>query len=131
MYMGFPQNDFPYTYYLDDTKLSSPLLMGTRLLGCAGFTILPLPIDIDFFTEVLPGINLCWLWDGKAGRQSISTKVFASFYTAIVVGAGWRFVNVSVRGEYDALLGFSYTGNIGFNLDLEIIKGFFTGGIKK
>lgn len=117
-FVGFPQDDFPYSYNLGGGSLESPLLLGMKIYVPIGFAIIPFNNDIELFGEVLGGTSLCMLWDRRWGDESITTKIHSSLYVAAKVGVGWRFVNLSVRGEYDTILKFSFSMNLGFCVKL-------------
>lgn len=117
-FVGFPQDDFPYSYNLGGGSLETPLLLGMKIYAPVGFAIIPFNNDIELFGELLGGTSLCMLWDRRWGDESITTKIHSSLYVAAKVGVGWRFVNLSVRGEYDTILKFSFSMNLGFSVKL-------------
>ena len=117
-FLGFPVSDFPYSYSIDGNKIDTPFLVGTKIYIPLGFAIVPYNNDVEFFGEILGGTSLCMLWDRKFGSESITTKIYPSFYVAARVGVGWKFMNVSVRGEYDTILQFSFSANVGFSIKL-------------
>ena len=93
-------------------------MLGTKIYVPLGFAIVPYNNDVEFFGEVLAGTSLCMLWDRKFGSESITTKIYPTMYVAARVGVGWKFINVSIRGEYDTILQFSMSANVGFNVKL-------------
>ena len=117
-FIGFPVSDFPYNYKIKGNDIPSPFLIGAKIYIPVGFAIVPFNNDVEFFGEILGGTSLCALWDRKFGSESITTKIYPSLYVAARVGVGWKFMNVSVRGEYDTILRFSFSTNVGFNIKL-------------
>lgn len=117
-FIGFPTSQFPYSYKLRGGSIESPLLMGMKIYAPVGFAMKPLSNDLEVFGEVLLGTSLCQLWDRQFGDSRITSKVFPSFYIAGKVGLGWKFISVSVRGEYDTILQFSFSADVGFNINL-------------
>lgn len=117
-FMGFPKENFPYVYKLRGGTIESPKLMGMKIYFPVGFAIQPFNNDIDVFGELLTGTSLCWLWNGMFGSDSISSKMFPSFYMALKVGAGWKWFTLSMRGEYDTLLNFSVSADLAYRITL-------------
>mgnify|MGYP002852555920 CR=1 FL=1 len=117
-FLGFPVSGFPYDYSIGTNSIDSPFLIGTKLYIPVGFAIVPYNNDVEFFGEILGGTSLCMLWDRQFGSESITTKIYPSMYVAARVGVGWKFMNVSVRGEYDTILNFSFSVNAGFSIKL-------------
>ncbi len=117
-FIGFPTSQFPYSYKLRGGEIDTPLLMGMKVYAPVGFAMKPLSNDLEVFGEVLLGTSLCQLWDRQFGDSRITSKVFPSFYIAGKVGLGWKFISVSVRGEYDTILQFSFSADVGFNINL-------------
>lgn len=117
-FIGFPTSEFPYSYKLRGGEIEAPLLMGMKVYAPVGFAMKPLSNDLEVFGEVLLGTSLCQLWDRQFGDSRITSKVFPSFYIAGKVGLGWKFISVSVRGEYDTILQFSFSADVGININL-------------
>ena len=117
-FIGFPTSQFPYTYKLRGGSIESPLLMGMKVYAPVGFAMKPWSNDWEVFGEVLLGSSLCQLWDRQFGDSRITSKVFPSFYIAGKVGLGWKFISLSVRGEYDTILQFSFSADVGININL-------------
>ena len=117
-FLGFPKSGFPYSYSISGNSIDSPFMLGAKIYVPLGFAIVPYNNDVEFFGEVLAGTSLCMLWDRKFGSESITTKIYPTMYVAARVGVGWKFINVSIRGEYDTILQFSMSANVGFNVKL-------------
>lgn len=117
-FIGFPKDTFPFAYKVKGAPTKSPLLVGMKIYAPVGFSMKPLNNDLEVFGEMLLGTSLMELWNGKMGSESIASKTFSSFYIAAKVGAGWKFVNLSIRGEYDTILQFSVSANLGFQIKL-------------
>jgi hypothetical protein len=92
--------------------------MGMKVYAPIGFAMKPWSNDWEVFGEVLLGSSLCQLWDRQFGDSRITSKVFPSFYIAGKVGLGWKFISLSVRGEYDTILQFSFSADVGININL-------------
>lgn len=117
-FIGFPTRNFPYLYKVGGGKIDSPLLIGMKVYAPVGFAMKPLSNDLEVFGEVLLGTSLCQLWDRQFGDSMITSKVFPSYYMAGKVGLGWKFISLSVRGEYDTILQFSFSADLGININL-------------
>ena len=117
-FIGFPTRDFPYEYKVEGGSIDSPLLIGMKIYAPVGFAMKPLSNDLEVFGEVLLGSSLCQLWDRQFGDSMITSKVFPSYYMAGKVGLGWKFISLSVRGEYDTILQFSFSADLGININL-------------
>lgn len=117
-FIGFPMSDFPYHYTLRGGQIASPFLIGAKIYTPLGFTMKPLNNNLEVFGEVLIGTSLCQLWNRQFGDSMITSKFFPSFYIAGKVGLGWKFISMSVRGEYDTILEFSFSADLGININL-------------
>ena len=117
-FMAFVLGDFPYTYTLNGSPMASPKLTGLKIYAPLGFVFYPFFDHVEVFAELEAGLSLNWLWNARLGMEALWSDPFCSFYGAVRVGAGWRFIRFSVAGEYDQVLGLSFSGEVGFNITL-------------
>lgn len=115
---AFPIGSFPYEYTLNGATLSSPKLVALKIYAPLGFVIYPFYDDVEVFGDLSAGLSISKLWNVKFGANSVASKAYYSFYGAVRVGAGWRFMRFSVAGEYDTVFGFTFCGSAGFNIKI-------------
>lgn len=117
-FMAFATGSFPYSYTLNGQPMASPKLTGAKIYAPLGFVFYPFFDHVEVFAEIDAGLSLNWLWNAKLGAEALWSDPFSSFYGAVKVGAGWRFIRFSVAGEYDQVLGLSFTAEVGCNIKL-------------
>lgn len=111
--LGFPADSFPYRYYDTNGNLRNPQLVSIKMYSPIGFCIYPFKNSLEVFIEASIGISMHVLWNGQIGGQGVSSKFFPAFYSNLKAGVAWDFLNVSLCGSYDAILGFSYGIEVG------------------
>lgn len=116
--LAFALGNYPYSYTLNGSSLASPKLASFKFYAPLGFVFYPFYDAVEVYSEVCLGLSLHTLWNGKIGVTSVSTGVYPSFYSAVRVGGGWRFLRFNVSGEYDVALGFTFSLGLGFNINL-------------
>ena len=117
-HVGFPQKDFPYKYQLHGELISNPIIIGGKLYAPFGICVFPFQRNIEFFVDIAPGIALNMLWNAKFGGDSISSKLYTSFYASLRTGASYKNFSVYIEGNYDAILGFGFSIGIGYSINL-------------
>ena len=58
------------------------------------------------------------IWNTKFASNWISSKFYPGFYGNVKLGVAWDFLNLSICGSYDAVLGFSYGLELGLIINL-------------
>lgn len=116
-HFGFPQKDFPYKYSLGGSEISSPIIVGGKLYFPFGICVYPFQKNIELFVELSPGISMNMLWNAKF-EQSITSKMYTSFYSALRTGVSYKNFVAFIEGNYDAVMGFGFSIGIGYNLNI-------------
>lgn len=116
--LGFPGSTYPYKYYDMNGNLRNPQLVNIKMYAPIGFCIYPLKNSLEVYAETGVGINIHSLWNGQIGGRGVSSKLFPAFYGNIKAGVAWDFINISLCGSYDAILGFSYGIEMGVILNI-------------
>lgn len=116
--LGFPGDTYPYKYYDIYGNLRNPELVSIKMYAPIGFCLYPLKNSLEVYAETGVGINIHSLWNGEIGGQGVSSKLFPAFYGNIKAGLAWDFINISLCGSYDAILGFSYGIEVGVILNI-------------
>lgn len=112
-FLALPSENFPFKYKEKGTLLSSPYFTGAKIYMPMGFIFYPFEDEIFAYAELDFGMTLNVIWNGQLGEKIVTSDPFSAFYTAAKVGLGWRFLHLTVSGNYDALMGFSYSFGIG------------------
>lgn len=125
-YIGFsPRDSYPYTYKVNGSFEHNPFLNGIRIYAPVGILIYPWQNGWSMFAQAAPGISLNWIWNGHLGKKGVTSKIFPAFFAELKIGAAWDFFNFSISGRYDAILGFSFATDIGFEFNLLGTRNFW------
>lgn len=122
--VGFPNKEFPYNYRLYGEPLAPPLMMSVALDLPVGIAVTPFERnrDIVVYAEVGVGLALHQLWNRRFGNTAIAGLLHPSFVASMAVGAGWKGITLRLHGDYDTRLGFLFSANIGYTVQLPYKK---------
>lgn len=116
--LGIPSPNFPYYYYDARGDLQTPKLLSIKLYSPIGFCIYPFKNSLEFYVETGLGVSFHSIWNTKFASNWISSKFYPSFYGNVKLGVAWDFLNLSICGSYDAVLGFSYGLELGLIINV-------------
>lgn len=116
--LGIPSQNFPYYYYDARGDLQTPKLLSIKLYSPIGFCIYPFKNSLEFYVETGLGVSFHSIWNTKFASNWISSKFYPSFYGNVKLGVAWDFLNLSICGSYDAVLGFSYGLELGLIINV-------------
>ena len=116
--LGIPSQNFPYYYYDTRGNLQTPKLLSIKLYSPIGFCIYPFKNSFEFYVETGLGVSFHSIWNTKFASNWISSKFYPGFYGNVKLGVAWDFLNLSICGSYDAVLGFSYGLELGLIINL-------------
>ena len=116
-HVGFPQKDFPYTYSMGGSKISSPLIVGGKIYFPFGICVYPFQKNIELFVDFAPGIVMNMLWNTKFDN-AITSKLYTGFYGSLRTGFTYKNFSVFLEGNYDAILGFGFSIGVGYNINV-------------
>ena len=130
--VGFPNKEFPYNYRLYGEPLAPPLMISVALDFPVGIAITPFENfrDLQIYAEVGVGFALHQLWNRRFGQTAIAGLLHPSFVASMAVGAGWKGITLRLHGDYDARLGFLFSANIGYTIQLPYKKKANSGKIR-
>ncbi|MBO4533819.1 MAG: hypothetical protein J5726_09035 [Treponema sp.] len=117
-HIGIPQKKFPYKYEINGQPISGPLIIGGKLYAPFGICVYPFQENIEVFAELEPGIAFNMLWNTKFGKDSITSKLYPSFYGAFRTGASYKGFSAYIEANYDAILGFGFSLGVGYNINV-------------
>ena len=118
-HFGFPQKDFPYTYYYNSRKFHPPFLSEFLPYILVGYNLAPIK-NQDFLctAELRLGVSLLQLWSANLAANLV-TSVVPSLYTALGVSASFHNWGIFIGGEYNTCLGFGFTTSASYRLDFK------------
>ena len=122
--VGLPNKEFPYNYRLYGEPLAPPLMISLSVNFPVGIAITPFEKnrDIVIYAEVGLGFALHQLWNRHVGKTAIAGLLHPSFVASMAVGAGWKGITLRLHGDYDNRLGFLFSTNIGYTIQLPYKK---------
>ncbi len=116
--LGIPSSVFPYYYYDARGSLQTPKLLSIKVFSPIGFCIYPFKNSLELYVETGLGASFHTIWNTQFGSNWVSSKFYPSFYGNVKLGIAWDFLNLSICGSYDAILGFSYGLEVGFIINI-------------
>ncbi len=116
--LGIPSQNFPYYYYDARGDLQTPKLLSIKLYSPIGFCIYPFKNSFELYVETGLGVSFHSIWNTQFASNWISSKFYPSFYGNVKLGVAWDFLNLSICGSYDAVLGFSYGLELGLIINV-------------
>lgn len=124
-YLGIAQEQFPFRYESKEGYyLSIPNLLGVKFYAPIGFAMYPFKNDFEVYGEINFGVSINSVWNGHFGANRIMSSPFTAFYSAIKVGAAWKFLNINLCGSYDAMFGINVNFEAGIILNLGGVRRF-------
>jgi len=111
--LAIPDSNFPFNYSSPDGALQNPYLVGYNICAPIGFTLYPWKNSLEIHAEISIGANAYNLWNGGLFSNALIGKLYPSFYAGFKVGAAWDFIDLSICGNYNPIMGYSMGLSVG------------------
>lgn len=125
--VGFPKEDFPYTYDLADGSKDTPYLMGGNLTGIFGITYTPFQNNLKILLSSRLGLQLSRL---VSFQTSAASNVHAGLFASFTGGVTIHEFEISITTEYDGIGKISPGLYFAYRIPINLKKGN-TGGTEK
>lgn len=106
-------DDFPYKYHTSTGQEINPVFVSGKVYAPLGICMYPLKNSLEVYMEMGLGVSTNCLWNGSFGVAAKRSKFQPAFYGNVKLGAAWDFINISLCGSYDAIVGMGFGIEIG------------------
>lgn len=108
---------FPYHYKTQKgDNFLIPSLINAQLMAEIGYC-LATKKDLDILISLCLGANASTIWNINFA-SSVASQFYFSFCTEANVGVAYKNCYATINASYDAMLGFSFGGGLGFSIKL-------------